>query len=289
MIYIERLILQNYKKFRKTEILLHKNINIIVGNNEEGKSTILEAIHLALSGMIDGRPLRYDISEYLFNLESVQEYKSNRLLPEILIEIYLSTDNEADKGILALLEGDGNSKREKHAGISFKVCFDEQYQSEYQQMVSSTEAITSLPVEYYKIEWQSFAREGITSKSIPLKSAMIDSTTSRFSNGSDVYISKIIKDGLEDCESIRLSQAYRELKKDFSSNGAIKDINDKLTHKAQISSKQIQIYADMSVRNSWETVLMTYIDEIPFTQVGKGEQCIIKTNLALAHAHSKKF
>jgi putative ATP-dependent endonuclease of OLD family len=28
---------------------------------------------------------------------------------------------------------------------------------------------------------------------------------------------------------------------------------------------------------------MTYIDDVPFHQVGKGEQCLIKTNLALAH------
>ncbi len=28
---------------------------------------------------------------------------------------------------------------------------------------------------------------------------------------------------------------------------------------------------------------MTYLDEIPFHFVGKGEQCIVKTELALSH------
>jgi putative ATP-dependent endonuclease of OLD family len=33
---------------------------------------------------------------------------------------------------------------------------------------------------------------------------------------------------------------------------------------------------------------MTYLDEIPFHQAGKGEQCIIKTNLALGHKKSQE-
>jgi putative ATP-dependent endonuclease of OLD family len=33
---------------------------------------------------------------------------------------------------------------------------------------------------------------------------------------------------------------------------------------------------------------MTFVDEIPFQQIGKGEQCIIKTNLALSHRKDKE-
>ena len=32
---------------------------------------------------------------------------------------------------------------------------------------------------------------------------------------------------------------------------------------------------------------MTYIDDVPFHQIGKGEQCVIKTNLALAHKKTR--
>ncbi|EPI5377858.1 ATP-dependent nuclease, partial [Yersinia enterocolitica] len=44
----------------------------------------------------------------------------------------------------------------------------------------------------------------------------------------------------------------------------------------------------MSAKNSWETNLMIYLDDVPFHQVGKGEQCIIKTNLALSHHKAKE-
>lgn len=52
-------------------------LNIIVGNNEEGKSTILEAIHLSLSGLYNGKYLRNELSEYLFNNAAVEEYKKS--------------------------------------------------------------------------------------------------------------------------------------------------------------------------------------------------------------------
>ena len=33
---------------------------------------------------------------------------------------------------------------------------------------------------------------------------------------------------------------------------------------------------------------MTYLDKIPFNYIGKGEQCIVKTKLALAHKKAKE-
>jgi putative ATP-dependent endonuclease of OLD family len=50
----------NYKCFfnEKFTINLSDGINIIVGKNVSGKSTVLEAIHLALTGVINGRYLK---------------------------------------------------------------------------------------------------------------------------------------------------------------------------------------------------------------------------------------
>ena len=48
---IEKVIIQNFKKFKNPfEIKFNENINLLVGDNESGKSTILEAIHVALTG-----------------------------------------------------------------------------------------------------------------------------------------------------------------------------------------------------------------------------------------------
>ena len=67
---LEKINILNYKCFKgRFSLNLNPGINIIVGNNEAGKSTILEAIHLALSGLLNGRYLRNELSQYIFNKE----------------------------------------------------------------------------------------------------------------------------------------------------------------------------------------------------------------------------
>ena len=53
---------------------LEEGLNIVVGDNEAGKSTILEAINLALTGIIIGKSIWNEISQYIFNKEAVDEY-----------------------------------------------------------------------------------------------------------------------------------------------------------------------------------------------------------------------
>ena len=284
---IEKINIVNYKCFKgRFSLNLNKGINIIVGNNEAGKSTIIEAIHLALSGMLNGRYLRNELSQYVFNKEIETIYLNSlktdnpEKLPIVVIEIFFSGDNFPE------LEGDGNSTKKKGCGISFKVEFDEQFQDDYAELL--TTEVTTIPIEFYKITCTSFAREGITVKSIPVKSVLIDSASTRFQNGSDVYISKIIKDDLVEKEIVDLSQAYRKLKEAFMADESVAAINKKITGKADISTKTVHISVDLSAKNSWETSLMTYLEGIPFHQIGKGEQCLIKTNLALAHKKAKE-
>lgn len=282
MIAVDKLIIKNYKCFRDFEIKFNKSISIIVGNNEEGKSTILEALQLCLSGMLNGRALFSDVYESLFNKEAVREYveslrtDNKKPLPTILIEVYLNTNE------LPRFEGDGNSGRTKGCGLWIKICFNEQYQGEYTALVQRGD-VKTIPVEYYKVERFSFAREAVTNRGIPLKSVLIDSSSNRFQNGSDVYISKIIRESLDDKEIAALAQSYRKLKENFGNDASIVAINDKVSENAGISNKKVSVSVDMSMKNSWETVLMTFIDDVPFHQIGKGEQCVIKTNLALAH------
>lgn len=287
MSYIEKINIVNYKCFEGLFSLdLHNAINIIVGNNEAGKSTILEALHLALSGMLNGRYLRNELSQYIFNKKIEEQYlgslKTDNPLPPpfIAIEIFFSGDE------LPVFEGDGNSNRKKACGICFRIEFDDEYSEDYQELI--TTEVKTIPIEFYKITLISFAREAVSTKSIPIKSVLIDSASTRFQNGSDVYISKIIKDDLIEKEIVGLSQAYRKLKEAFMTDESVKAINKKITGKADISTKNVHISVDLSAKNSWEASLMTYLEGIPFPQIGKGEQCLIKTNLALAHKKARE-
>ncbi len=285
---ITKVIIENYKCYNgKFTFEPNNGLNLLVGNNEAGKSTILEAIHLALTGMLNGRYLKNELTQYLFNIDSVNTYVKNlnegkpATLPHILIELCFKGED------IALFEGDGNSEKKKDCGISFKIEFDDKYQAEYEELVKAGN-IKTVPIEYYDIVWTSFARQGITSKSIPLKSALIDSSSSRFQNGSDIYISRIIRENLEHKEIVDITQAYRKMQEVFMGEQAIQTINDKIKTAAKISEKEVKLSIDLSSKNAWETSLMTYLDDIPFHNIGKGEQCIVKTKLALGHKKSKE-
>ncbi|MDZ8117517.1 ATP-dependent nuclease [Pontiella agarivorans] len=284
---IDKINIENFRCFRgKFTLKLNEGVNVLVGDNEAGKSTILEAVNLGLSGVLNGKYLKNQLSPYLFNHQVVDEYIASlntdqkKSPPHILIEIFFADD-------FPLFEGNGNSERLKASGLSLKVEFDPDYKSEYEVLVSSG-GVLSIPVEYYRVSWKSFARESVTGRSIPLKSVLIDSTSNRYQNGSDVYISRIIRDDLDDMEKVGLSQAHRRLKEAFGSDKAVAAINKKVNDKAKVSNKKLHVSVDLSSHNSWETSLMVYLNETPFQQIGKGEQCIVKTNLALAHQKAQE-
>lgn len=290
--YISKVNIQNFKRFKGLFSLeLNKRSNILVGNNEAGKSTILEAIHLGLTGLLNGRPLKSELTQYLFNLEIEREYVTSltgaKPLPPPFIAIELFIASEEDSSPLARLEGNGNSEKSDDRGVSFRIEFDDTYQSEYSELLGAGN-IKSLPIEYYKVSWKSFARESITSKSIPLKSALIDSSGTRAQNGSDLYVSRIIRENLEDKERVDISQAHRQMREAFMEAPAVKAINNKINTGAGISDKEVKISVDMATQNAWEMSLMTYLDNIPFHYIGKGEQSVVKTSLALSHKKSQE-
>lgn len=286
--YIKEINIENFKCFKgEFNLKLNEGLNILVGANEAGKSTILEAIHLTLSGVLNGRYLKNELTQYLFNNDIVTGYLKEiedgkpANLPHILIELFIDSDD------FASFEGDGNRDGRKECGLSLKIAFDEKYQPEYEALIKSGN-IKTIPIEYYEIYWSSFAREAITSRSIPLKSALIDSSSNRYRNGSDVYISRIVKDLLDPEDIVNITQAHRKMHDVFGENDAIQKINAKIKEASSISSKNVKLSVDLSSKNAWENSLMTYLDDVPFHYVGKGEQCIVKTKLALSHKKTKE-
>ncbi|RBW59543.1 ATP-dependent endonuclease [Tenacibaculum sp. E3R01] len=286
---IKKVVITNFKGFKdKFTIILNSGLNIIVGDNEAGKSTILEAINLALTGMFNGRYIRNELSQYLFNEKAVSDYiksiKDDSPLPppSICIELFI-----IGKAEVAPLEGDKNSDGIGHSGISFSIEFNEIYKSSYEALLKTGD-VKTIPIEYYHVVWRSFARDAIIARNIPLKSAYIDSSSSRNKNGSDVYIGRIVKELLSEDEIVSVSQSHRQMKEQFMDAPSIEAINHKISEAGKISNKEIKISVELSSRNAWETGLTTYLDNIPFHFIGKGEQSIIKTNLALAHNKAKE-
>ena len=280
---IRKIKIHNFKGLREFETELNPGLNILVGDNESGKSTILEAIHLALTGMYCGRGIRNEISPYLINNEAIDEYlrslTSEKPIapPGLMIEIYFNGS------IDPVFEGNFNTdKQDKIEGFRFEMAFAEQHYPEYEKLVQSKE-IRSLPTEYYLASWTSFDRNTVTTRTIPIKSVLIDSSNYRYQNGSDVYISRIVKELLGEDDVIAISQAHRRMIEGFANDPAITNINTKISAESTIVQGDVSLSADQGNKNAWESSLITQVSGIPFTHIGKGAQCTIKTELALSH------
>lgn len=283
--YIKKIIIKNFKCFKDFSFELNKHMNILVGDNNEGKSTILEAIHLCLTGIFRGKYLRNNLTQDIFNNEIVNNYiedveiNKNVTLPEMLIELYFE---DADP----ILNGMENSQNKNEACISLCVKFDTRYQEEY-QILKEKEEIVTLPIEYYKIDWKNSADKDITTRTIPIKSILIDTSDANIRNGSDNCIARIVKDKLEEKEIIDISQAYRKIRDIFIKDSTIKSINTRLSEESHFLDNTIEIDVEMLNRNDWEKAIITKINEVPFDYIGKGEQSSLKIELSLTNKRAE--
>ena len=103
---IERIKITNFKCINGTrEFPLNENLAILVGDNEVGKSTVLEALHLAFTGQFHGKSVKNNLHAYLFNKDVVSEYLSQCREhkcefvkpPEIKIEVWFKDSIDAEK------------------------------------------------------------------------------------------------------------------------------------------------------------------------------------------------
>lgn len=284
---ITKIKINNFKKLKQFEFEPCSGMNILVGNNNEGKSTIFEAIHLALTGYYRGKYIRNCITQDIFNEECVKEYilgintEKNTPLPILNIELFFDDIPE--------LLGTNNSDQEDKSSINFSIEFDNSFEKEYKAFIEKGN-ITTLPIEYYKVTWHCSANDDseMTTRSIPIKSVLIDTSDSNLRNSSDTCISKIIKEKLEEEEIIDISQTYREVRDQFINSPTIMNINERLTKEDHLMGNTIQMDVEMLNKSEWEKAIITKINSIPFENVGKGEQATLRIELSLKNPKAEK-
>jgi len=281
--FISKLHIVGFRCFKDFEIKFNEHQNILVGNNSVGKSTILDAINLCVSGMHRGQPIRNSLSSYLFNQDYVTEYlksceegKIQIGLPKISIEVFFEGKDD-EVGILSEFEGDFSSVQSGQ-GVRIDMKFDEEYKEEYEELCKNPTQIKSLPIEYYKCTRQTFARNKVTNRIMPMHSLLVDTSSVANNRGIvDSYLNRMISDLLASDDRIILASAFRQMKEDFSDNLSVKEVVDKYKYFAQDFSLSL----DPSVSTNWESLLVAKIKDIPFHYIGKGEQCMTKTYMAL--------
>lgn len=283
--HISKVYIRNFKGIKELTLELKEKVNIIVGKNDSGKSTIVEAINLALSGYYRGRKL--DISENLFNKEIVKEYVSSfqegatRIAPpKIAIELYFG-NAEAE---LNELKGSINHLREDAIGFTFEITFDENYKREYEEFTKS-HTISGIPIEYYKFTRLGFNEgDSLSVRGTNYRSVIIDNA---YSNMADNYSKKIIEDYFDDSSKLIMTQEQRKMLEGIESNDSFKAVNKKILEDEKFKEKNIKLSLEKTSKTSWETLLTTEVNEIPFENIGRGEQGIVRTYLTLSNPKIK--
>jgi len=280
---ITKVKIRGYRIFREFEFAPNPKLNLIIGANESGKSTLLEAMALALTGRVNGRRASEELNPYWFNTSLVQEFVTKRrageavAFPEIHIELFF--ENRDD---LQQLCGALNSEIPTMAcpGISMNIVPNPDYADILENWAQDPSAI--LPVEYYVDDWRDFSDRKITSRPRQLVTAVIDSRTVRSTSGVDYHLREILGDHLEPAERAAISLAYREVKASMSQS-ALSAVNKRIaTQHASLHDHPISLAMDQSQRTSWEGAVTPHVDEVPFAMSGQGQQAAVKIALAMS-------
>lgn len=280
---ITKIKIHGYRIYRDFTLEPNRKLNLIVGANEAGKSTLMEAIALALTGRINGRSASEELNPYWFNTALVDEFLRERRsgkrapLPEIRIELFFE-----DLPELQQLCGAINTDVPTTAcpGITMRVLPNPEYSPELDEWAKDPSHL--LPVEYYITDWRSFADERITNRPKQLTTAVIDSRTVRSSSGIDYHLRQILGDHLEPAERAAISLAYRKVKASMSET-ALTAVNKRIgTLHASLHDQPIALAMDQSARTSWEGSVTPHVDDVPFSMSGQGQQAAIKISLAMS-------
>jgi putative ATP-dependent endonuclease of the OLD family len=280
---IRKIVVNGYRTFKSLVVEPDARLNIIVGDNETGKSTLLEAISLALSGRIDGRWANEELNPYWFNASLVSEYfaaYSEDVTippPRIQIELYLdSTEPDVQR-----LRGIHNSLAEDAAGVRLYVALNPDFEPEFMAYMAAEDRPNVLPTEYFEATWKDFNDTSLQRRPHGLGMSVIDSRTIRSRAGVDHHTREILGSFLDAKERAAISVAHRKSRYDMTSRD-LQELNKKIAESSdEIHDAPLSLAMDQSARASWESGVVPHVTAIPFAMAGQGQQASIKVALAM--------
>lgn len=263
---INRVVIKNFKGIKYANISFAQK-NVMVGNNGVGKSTILEAISLALGQSTYG----FELTPYLFH-KSTWNALNKTTLPSIIIEIYLDNITGYEE-----FSGKNNSLRTESLGIKFEAKFDEAYLE-----LIEPEELTQIPCEYYTINRSWFSEDAVKPFLQPFSIQIINSASSLHNIKMSQFITRHLQSNLSDEKNRHLKTTLRGLRNHFNANEKVSDVNKELTEIAKGFHDKLEISLDLTTYNAWNAISCPFVDDIPVHLCGQGEQCILKTLVSLS-------
>ncbi|MGQ7857240.1 ATP-dependent nuclease [Pedobacter sp. WC2501] len=266
MSQIQKIILKNFKRFETFFVTFQPDLNLLIGDNEAGKSSILTAIDIVASG--SKNKVETLGLESLFNSRVIEDFLSSgrqyEKLPQLFVEIYLVDQKDPD------LNGNSNSVGVICDGLRLCCEPNDLLGKEIKDILNQPDAI--FPFEYYTISFKTFSGENYTGYRKFLKQILIDNSQINNEYATREYVKAMYSSNTKDAEKQKHKNEYRKVKDTFKEN-VLSDLNNRVTDYA------------FGVRNTHkanlETDLMLTEGNINIENKGKGRQCFIKTEFAL--------
>lgn len=269
MNYIKHLHIEGFKKFSVFDIDFNEHMNILVGENEAGKSTILDAIKIVLNQQY--RNADKAIFNDLFNNDAVSNFKSCpsiENLPSILIEIELSLDPQHKYRDYFYGEGYGErlGNQEDRFGIRFECKYDPELYGELEQAYHQYD---TPPYEYYSLTWTTFANRQYQIVRRPLHFISIDTTTNSSVSSFNYYNRSLFISKYDEGTRLKAKNNFR-----MGIDKAFKDIE-----LPPVSNNRI--FGIDGKKVVLESIISVYEDSIALENRGSGMEALIKTQIAL--------
>ena len=269
---ITKIRLINFRRFSDYTVTPNERINILVGDNEVGKSSILEAIDLVASGNV--RRVESIGLDRLINIEAIKKFNSGRRafenLPVLRIELYLSGDN-----FDFTMCGKNNTDGTACDGIRLVCEPNSDYRAEITAVLSAESGY--FPYDYYSIRFSTFADEGYTGYKKKIRSILIDSSTMNSEYATTDFVRRMYMRYTEQDVKERANHknSYRRMRTNFQAD-SLKALNERLP-----TDKHYTFGLKSGSAMGLESDLMIYEDEIEIDSKGTGKQIFIKTDFAL--------
>ena len=268
MNYIKLLHIEGFKKFVSLDVPFNEHMNILVGENEAGKSTILDALKTVLNQQY--RTADKSVLRDLFNAQMVAEFRANpsvNTLPKIYIEVELVLDPQEKNASYFYGEvyGRRQQQTEKY-GIRFECKYDEELGVGMEQSILEGK----IPYEYYALTWTTFANRPYQIIKRPLNFLSIDTTNGAAASSFNYYNRTLFTSRYDEATRARAKNEFRSKLEDVLEAANLPPISE--NRKFGIDSKKVVL----------ETILSVYEDSIALENRGSGMESLIKTQIALS-------
>ncbi len=235
-----------------------------MGNNGVGKSTIIEALSLAMGYGLN----KLEITSNLFHIDCQKEFLKTKEPPLITIEVVFSGEKDE-------FSGTNNTLHQYLRGLQLKICFDDTYGDLF---TAERAECTQIPCEYYKVERFWFSDLAVKQQLMPYNVLLVDSSSAYFNASTNQYIANFLKKCIVDEDLVKIQSSLRHLRERFEGEQKIGELNDKLKNEIPKLKVSIDVTSDLIFRN----ILCAFIEDIPMSQIGQGDLCILKTMLSIA-------